>query len=40
MTDERMIEGDILIGAFIAAVIWLPVQAFFAAGFLGLLIKR
>jgi hypothetical protein len=29
----------IFVGSFIAAVIWLPVQAFFAAGFVGLLIK-
>jgi hypothetical protein len=34
-----MIDWSIFIGSFIAAVIWLPVQAFFAAGFVGLLIK-
>jgi hypothetical protein len=33
------LEWGIFVGSFIAAVIWLPVQTFFAAGFLGLLIK-
>jgi hypothetical protein len=34
-----MISWAIFIASFIAAVIWLPLQAFFAAGFLGLLIR-
>ncbi len=29
----------VLIGAFVAGALWLPLQTFFAAGFLGLLIR-
>jgi hypothetical protein len=34
-----MIDWSIFVGSFIGGVLWLPLQAFFAAGFLGLLIK-
>ena len=30
----------LLIAAFVGGALWLPVQSFFAAGFLGLLIKE
>jgi hypothetical protein len=39
MFGRGRLGWGIFVGSFIAAVIWLPLQAFFAACFLGLLIK-